>query len=200
MITFTDDYSRKSWIYNTGNRTSLHFVFRAFKRERELESLGAGWRIQNVRCDNGPEYLRLGAEMHAQFGIKFEYTSTYWPEQNGVSERLNRALVQIARGMLYDAHLPIVLWEEAIETACYLRNRTPIGPGGWTPEEAYSGKRPHIGHLRAYGCLAYAHIPVENRANKLSDRAIRTCLVGYMPTTVLFGTQYHGLITRSFHF
>jgi hypothetical protein len=183
MITFTDDYSRKSWIYNTHNRTSLHFVFRSFKRERELESLAAGWRIQSVRCDNGPEYLRLGAEMHAKFGIKFEYTSTYWPEQNGVSERLNRALVQIARGMLHDAHLPIKLWEEAIETACYLRNRAPIGPGGLTPEEAYSGKRPHIGHLRAYGCLAYAHIPVENRANKLSDRAIRTCLVGYMPTS-----------------
>ena len=183
MITFTDDYSRKSWVYLTRNRTSLHYVFRSFKKERELDSLAASWKIQKVRCDNGAEYRSLGTEMHAEFGIVFEYTTVYTPEQNGVSERLNRALVQIARGMLYGARLPLELWEEAIETASYLRNRAPIGPGGLTLEEVYSGKRPYIGHLRAYGCLAYAYIPEDSRDNKISNRAVRTCLVGYMPTS-----------------
>jgi hypothetical protein len=87
----------------------------------------------------------------------------YTPEQNGVSERLNRSLVTVARAMLQGAGLPVRFWGDAVITACYLRNRTPIGPNGKTLEEAYSGKKPYIRHLRAYGCLAYAYIPKEKR-------------------------------------
>jgi len=63
----------------------------------------------------------------------------------------------------------------------YLRNRTPIGPNRKTLEEAYSGKRPYMGHLRVYGYVVYAHIPKETRL-KLEDIAIKTCLIGYIPT------------------
>jgi hypothetical protein len=84
--------------------------------------------------------------------------------------------------MLLDAKLPVRFWGEAVITACYLRNRTLIGPNGNTPEEAYSGKRPNIGHLRAYGCIAYAHAPKETRL-KMDDVAIKACLISYMPTS-----------------
>jgi hypothetical protein len=106
----------------------------------------------------------------------------YTPEQNGVSERLNRSLISVARAMLLDAKLPIRFWGEAVTTASYLRNRTPISPEGKTPEEAYSGRKPSIGHLKAYGCIAYAYVPKEQR-QKLRTTTIRTCLIGYMPTT-----------------
>jgi hypothetical protein len=64
----------------------------------------------------------------------------------------------------------------------YLQNRTLIGPNRKTPEEAYSGKHPYMGHLRAYGCVAYTHIPKETRL-KLEDIAIKTYLIGYIPTS-----------------
>jgi hypothetical protein len=63
----------------------------------------------------------------------------------------------------------------------YLQNRTPIGPNRRTLEEAYSGKRPYIGHLTAYRYIAYIYIPKETRL-KLKDIVIKTCLIGYMPT------------------
>ena len=88
----------------------------------------------------------------------------------------------MARAMLLDAKLPTRFWGDAVAIACYLRNRTPISPEGKTPEEAYSGKRPYIGYLRAYGCLAYAHIPKEKRL-KFENTVLRTCLIGYMPTS-----------------
>jgi len=84
--------------------------------------------------------------------------------------------------MLQDAHLPIEFWPEAANTACYLRNRTPIGPGGITLKEAYSGKKPYIGHLKAFGCIAYYNIPKERR-DKLESTALRTVFIGYVPTT-----------------
>jgi hypothetical protein len=84
--------------------------------------------------------------------------------------------------MLLDAKLPVRFWGEAVLIASYLRNRTPIGPNGKTPEEAYSGKCPYVGHLRVYGYVAYVYIPKETRL-KLEDIAIKTCLIGYMPTS-----------------
>ena len=178
FISFTDDYSRKSWIYPVKERSELHSVFRQFKVHRELESTR---KIKVVRCDNGKEYVGLGNDMDAH-GIQFEYTTVYTPEQNGVAERLNRTLVQLARAMLLDAGLPTWMWGYALEAACHIRNRMPIGPKGLTPEEAYSGKRPHIGHLKVFGCLAYAHIPKETRG-KLENTSLATCLVGYMETS-----------------
>jgi hypothetical protein len=74
------------------------------------------------------------------------------------------------------------MWTYAIEAACYIRNRTPIGLKGMTPEEAYYGRKPNISHLRVFGCLVYVHIPQET-CDKLENSAIPTCLVGYMPTS-----------------
>jgi hypothetical protein len=36
-----------------------------------------------------------------------------------------------------------------METAYYIRNRTPVGPEGKTPIEAFNGVKPYIGHLKA---------------------------------------------------
>lgn len=84
--------------------------------------------------------------------------------------------------MLCDAKLPACFWAEAVKTACYLRNRIPIGPDGKTPEEAFSGKKPSIQHLRAWGCVAYVYLaPIHrNRSDKMHPVAIRTCFIGYM--------------------
>jgi hypothetical protein len=85
----------------------------------------------------------------------------------------------VARAILLDAKLPVRFWGEAVITAYYLRNRIPIGPNEKTPEEAYSGKRPNIRHLRAYGCIAYIYVPKETRL-KMNDIAIKACLIGYI--------------------
>jgi transposase InsO family protein len=60
-----------------------------------------------VRYDNASEYKALGALLLEDYGIQFEYTTIYTPEQNGVSERLNRSLISVARAMLLDAKLPV---------------------------------------------------------------------------------------------
>jgi hypothetical protein len=51
--------------------------------------------------------------------------------------------------MLFAAKLPLKFWQAAIETAVYIRNRTPVGPEGITPEKAYSGLKPDISYLKA---------------------------------------------------
>ena len=104
FATFIDDYTRKSWVYLMGKRSQLRSVFIQFRTLVELET---GLRIKAVRCDNASEYKSLGTLFERDYGVQFEYTTPYTPEQNGVSERLNRVLVTMARAMLLDARLPL---------------------------------------------------------------------------------------------
>ena len=79
-------------------------------------------------------------------GIKSETSVPYTPQQNGKAERLNRTLLDKARPMLADANLPKFLWAEAIVTANYLRNRSPISSQDTTSYELFHGTKPDRGH------------------------------------------------------
>jgi hypothetical protein len=61
-----------------------------------------------------------------------------------------------------------------------LRNRIPIGLGGITPEEAYSGKKLYIEYLRAFGYIIYTYIPKERR-QKLDPNTKKIVLIDYIP-------------------
>lgn len=47
-----------------------------------------------------------------------------------------------------------------------------------TPYEAWTKEKPGVGHLRVFGCDAYAHVPKEER-RKLDPKAKKYILVGY---------------------
>lgn len=179
MLTFTDDYTRKSWVTLTRNRRELPFVFAKWRAFVELQS---NHKLLALRSDNAQEYKSLGDSTLTPDGIAVELTTVYTPEQNGVSERLNRSLITMARSMLLKAKLPARFWGYAVIAACYLRNRMAIGPEDKTPEEAFTGRKPSTTHLRTFGCIAYAHIPAVTRA-KLDPVARKTIFVGYLPTS-----------------
>ena len=85
--------------------------------------------------------------------------------------------------MLYDQDLPLFLWAKACSTAVYLQNRSPHrAVGSSTPEEAFTGSRPDVGHFRMFGCLTYSHVPSEKRT-KLETTTEKGILVGYKLTT-----------------
>ena len=116
-------------------------------------------------------------------GIKHELTTPKTPEQNGVAERMNRTIVEMARCMLAEAKLARKFWAEAVSTAVYLRNRSPTSAvKGMTPYESLTGEKPAVSNLRVFGCLAYAHIPKDER-QKFDPKAKTCVLLGYGETT-----------------
>ncbi|XP_022849751.1 uncharacterized protein LOC111371808 [Olea europaea var. sylvestris] len=58
-------------------------------------------------------------------GIKRQLTVSRTPQQNGVAERKNRTIVEMARSMLKGKGLPNLYWAEAVNTAVYILNRSP---------------------------------------------------------------------------
>ena len=136
--------------------------------------------VVTLRTDNGGEYiLHEFRDYLLKEGIKHEFTVPRSPEQNGVAERLNRTFIEAVRSMLAGAKLPHQFWAEALATAVYLRNRSPTKAiSGLTPVEGWTGSKPSVNHLKAFGCVAYAHISKEER-RKLDPKAKRYILLGY---------------------
>ncbi|OIW15328.1 hypothetical protein TanjilG_10768 [Lupinus angustifolius] len=88
----------------------------------------------------------------------------------------------MTRSMLKTKKLPKQFWGEAVSTSAYILNRCPSSRlEGITPEEAWSGKKPNINHLRIFGSLCYKHVPDAQR-KKLDDKSERLILIGYHTT------------------
>jgi transposase InsO family protein len=80
-----------------------------------------GKKIKVLRSDNGGEYTSTKfAYFCTQQGIRRQLTVPYNPQQNGVVERKNMAIVGVARLMLHDHALPFYLWAKACSTVVYL--------------------------------------------------------------------------------
>nr|GEV86464.1 putative RNA-directed DNA polymerase [Tanacetum cinerariifolium] len=68
---------------------------------------------------------------------------------------------------------------EAVNWSNYVLNRCPNAAlKDITPEEAWSGNRPSISHMRVFGCLANVHIPKQQR-KKLNDRSVESVFLGF---------------------
>lgn len=108
-----------------------------------------------------------------------QFTVPHTPQQNGVAERKNRTLVECARSMLKSKGLSNSFWAKAINTAAYIKNRSPTKYlEQKTPFEASYGFKPKVSHLRIFGCKAFAHIPKEDR-RKLDAKGIKSIFIGY---------------------
>jgi transposase InsO family protein len=81
-------------------------------------------RINKIGSDNGTGFKNSQIEgFLEEEDIKHEFSSPYTPQQNGVVERKNRTLMDMARTMLEEYKTSDWIWAEAINTACYSINR-----------------------------------------------------------------------------
>lgn len=112
--------------------------------------------------------------MLLKIGIKRELSCAHTPQQNGVSERKNRHLVESCRAMLQAKGVPRIYWGECIRTAAYFHNKTPSSAiSNKTLYEMLHKKVPDVGHLQVFGCVCYVHLP-EPSKGKLDKKAVRS--------------------------
>ena len=137
-------------------------------------------KVLQIRMDNGGEYSsNESIAKLQQAGIKRKTTCPYHPQQNGVSERLNKTLLNKIRSLLLKSSRPHRMWGEVLLTANYLKNRSPTAVLNITPFEMWTGKSLRLNHLKVFGCLAFVQIPKEKQKSKLSCKAEPLVFVGY---------------------
>jgi len=114
-----------------------------------------------------------------EHGIQRKYSCNYSPQQNGVTERKNKHIIEITRAMLNEKNLPNYFWVEAIVTIIYIVNQTPTTTiHGMTLEEKFTCNKLDVSHLRVFGCIAYVHVPNEKRS-KLNPKVEKCIFMGY---------------------
>lgn len=176
VATILDDYSKLSAVIPLQKKKQVAAVVQEHLKQLELQS---GKKVKAVRTNRGGEYCNSVLEgYYAGKGIKHQTTVGYAPEQNGAAEQLNRRMLERWRAQLADAGLGPNLWAEALLTANYTRNRTPVSAHGKTPTEVFFGKKPDVGHMRVFGAQAYVHVPKEKR-HKLAPVSEKGVFVGY---------------------
>ena len=113
----------KTWVYFLKHKYDAFGYFQQFKALVENQS----WhRIKILRTDRGGEYVSNEfLNFCKTHGIQKQFTARYTPQQNGIAERKNRTIMEMARSMLAAKHLPNEYWGEAVATAVYIMNRCP---------------------------------------------------------------------------
>ena len=139
-----------------------------------------GVEIKTIRTDNDTEFKNYTMQEFVEDeGIKHEFSAPYTPQQNGVVERKNRTIIEMARTMLSEFKSPHNFWGEAIATAVHYTNRLFLrAPFDMTPYEILTSKKPNVNYFRVFGCKCL----VKNKKEKLGkfeSRTIEGIFVGY---------------------
>jgi len=95
FATFIDDYSRYTETTMLRQQSDVLTAFKNFKKRVEKET---GCAIKRLRTDNAKEYTSKEFKKFLEDeGIARQLTVKYTSQQNGVAERANRTLVEMAR-------------------------------------------------------------------------------------------------------
>jgi len=113
LISFIDDFSRKTWVYLLKEKSEAFEVFKKFKVMVEKVT---GRQIKFVRSDRGGEYTSTAFMKYCEEqGIRIFLTAPYSPQQNGVAERKNGTILDMVRSMLKSKKMPKEFWAEVVQ-------------------------------------------------------------------------------------
>jgi hypothetical protein len=139
--------------------------------------------VLSLHSDGGGEFVGGLLRQFCQGrGIKQSWSAPHTPQQNSIAERSWRTIMDMARAQVLGANLPKQMWAEAVNTAVYVINRVPSKAlGGDTPYHSLFGKHAKMGHLKTFGCRAWAHV-YDGERKKMDPKAWAGVMVGYDPT------------------
>jgi hypothetical protein len=145
-----DDYSWYAWVFFLEEKGETFDFVRdlvlGLRNERH------GDAIRAIRSDNGSEFRNSRFEIFCHdLGLEHQFSSPYTPPQNGVVERKNRTLCEMARTMLDEHRTSRRFWVEAVNTACYVSNRIYLKVHKKkTCYELMHGRTPKVSHFHVF--------------------------------------------------
>ena len=169
--------TRFKWTYLMLKKNDFPGIFVKWKSWVECQF---NTKIKQLHTDGGGEFMDTNFQLFlSNQGMEHVVIPPYSPNMNGNAEIWNKVIVQTVSAMLHTTNLDIVFWGQASLAATYLINRSPTKGLALqkTPYEALYRVKPYLGHIRIWGCRAYAHIPKESQKRKKWDLHTRECLL-----------------------
>ena len=179
-VTFIDDFSRSTFVYLLKLKSE---VFKCFQDFHNLIINQFSSKLETLRSDNGTEFTsKIMRQYLSDHDIIHQTSCVGTPQQNGIAERKNRDLLEKARALMLQSHVPKRFWSQGIQSAAYLINRLPSSVLDYkSPFELLKGRKIDISHLRTFGCTCFVHVQADKR-DKLDPRSIKCMFLGYSST------------------
>ena len=121
FLTLVDDHSRWTWTFLMHLKSDVCTLLKSFLT---LIKTQFGREVKVLRSDNGGEFFNTQCkELFDYHGIVHQSSCPHTPQQNGVVERKHRHILETARAIRFQSHLPSKFWGERITTGVYIINR-----------------------------------------------------------------------------
>jgi transposase InsO family protein len=161
-----DDFSCFTWVFFLQDKSEIQSTLKRFLRRAQNEFK---LKVKKIRIDNGYEFKNLQVEKYlAKEGIKHEFSAPYTPQQNGVVERKNRTLIDMARTMLGEYKMPKRFWSEAVNTSCHAIKRLYLHRLlKKTSYELLTGNKPNVSYFRVFESKCYILVKSDRQSNLL---------------------------------
>lgn len=175
-IIFVDDCTRH-WLCK--QMKSKHKTSNKLQQYLVLIQHQYGYTPKMIWIDQGREYItRKFCTWCTDQGIIIETTAPYSPSENGVAERMNQTLTELAQVMIIAHNILKSLWLEVINHGGYIHNWLYTWAiKGNTPKGAWSNLCPNVAHLQEF------RIPVwifqEKQHPKLEPKSVKQIFVGF---------------------
>jgi len=142
-------------------------------------------KVKVFKSDNAREYKN---NKNIEFceknnGIQKIYSPPYNPENNGITERFNQALISCAKTILFWSKLSENFWNYAVLYANYLYNKTPhqISRNN-NLDESFYGHKVKLDHIKTFGCITYYKNFDQNKG-KFQPNASKGIFLGFNEET-----------------
>ncbi|MBC8079188.1 MAG: DDE-type integrase/transposase/recombinase, partial [Gorillibacterium sp.] len=153
-----------------------------------LERL-TGEKVQQIQADWGGEFQNAETQGELrQRGILTKETVPYQSDTNPFVERVNRAIMTMARTATFGSNMPRSTWSDATQWATYTKNRLPHKTTGKAPIEGLLKRDPlrERQNLRKYGEWVWVHDYTAK--GKMQPRAFKARIVNYTNTYGVYWT------------
>jgi transposase InsO family protein len=180
-LVIIDDFSHFTWIFFLQNKSETQGTLKRFLRRAQNEF---ELKVKKIRSDNRSEFKNLQVEEYLEEeGIKHEFSAPYTPQQNGVVERKNMTLIDMARTMLGEYKTPKRFSLEDVNTTCHAINRLYLHRLlKKTSYELLSGNKPNVSYFRVFGSKCYILVK-KGRHSKFAPKTVKGFLLGYDSNT-----------------
>ena len=149
IMVVVDDFTRYTWVILLRSKSNapehIEALYTRLQNEKSL-------KIDRIRSDHGKEFENSYMEPFCtRSGISQEFSAPKTPQQNGVVERKNRVIQEMAKAMLHNKDVARNLWGEAVNTTCHMVNRVYFTPDSKkTPYELWKGRKPNVKYFRIF--------------------------------------------------
>ena len=116
-------------------------------------------------------------------GISQEFSPPIIPQQNGVVERKNSVIQEMARAILHKKEVARNLWGEVVNTACHMINMVYFRLGTKkTSYELWRGRKPNVKYFKIFESTCFILKDREN-VGKFDSRSNEGIFLGYSSTS-----------------